>query len=344
MSRPDPVAGLVQRHRRRRFRSVSGQRPGGAEAGPRIAAGPRAAAGLQAALGPPHAGAAAPGPGAALLVASAEAAFRELSDCVEQTLTRPARPSVLTAAAESLTPGEVVSNAAVLLFGGIETTEGMICNAVWFLLRDAAALRAVLADRQLVGNVVEESLRLEPAAAVVDRYACAAISLGEASIRQGDLVTVSLAGANRDPAVFPDPDRFDPHRENARRNWAFATGPHFCIGAELARTEATAAVAALLDQLPGLHLDPDRPAAPGAWCSASRRRCTSAGPPDRRSHTAAKNGSATPRNSAVLSIIVQCPQPPIRCSLQSGSRSIMTPEEDRHGTTRSSRPCTSSTG
>ncbi len=215
------------------------------------------------ALGPPeHAGAAAPGPGAALLVASAEAAFRELSDCVEQTLTRPARPSVLTAAAESLTPGEVVSNAAVLLFGGIETTEGMICNAVWFLLRDAAALRAVLADRQLVGNVVEESLRLEPAAAVVDRYACAAISLGEASIRQGDLVTVSLAGANRDPAVFPDPDRFDPHRENARRNWAFATGPHFCIGAELARTEATAAVAALLDQLPGLHLDPDRPAAP----------------------------------------------------------------------------------
>ena len=215
------------------------------------------------ALGRPEpAGAAAPGPDTALLVAAAEAAFRELRACVEQTLTRPARPSVLTAAAKALAPDEVVSNAAVLLFGGIETTEGMICNAVWFLLRDAAALRAVLADRQLVRNVIEESLRLEPAAAVVDRYAAADVSLGGARIREGDLVTVSLAGANRDPAVFPDPDRFDPRRENARRNWAFAAGPHFCIGAELARTEATTAVSALLDQLPGLHLDPDRPTTP----------------------------------------------------------------------------------
>lgn len=101
-----------------------------------------------------------------------------------------------------------------------------------------------------------------PAAAVVDRYATAEVVLGAATIRPGDLVTVSLAGANRDPVSFAEPDRFDVHRANARQHLAFAVGPHFCVGAQLARLEATAAIATLLHQLPGLHLDPARPSAP----------------------------------------------------------------------------------
>ena len=88
------------------------------------------------------------------------------------------------------------------------------------------------------------------------------IQIGGAAIRRGDLVTVSLAGAGRDPAVFPDPDRFDVRRENARLHLAFARGPHFCLGAHLARLEAQAAVRALLRSLPGLRLDPERPSAP----------------------------------------------------------------------------------
>ena len=196
------------------------------------------------------------------IVRAAEAAFAELSASVTAALARRGDRSVLTEAAESLPLAEVVSNAAVLLFGGIETTEGMIGNAVWYLLRDPDAVREVNADRTLVDAVVEESLRLEPAAAVVDRYATADITLGTASIRRGDLVTVSLAGANRDPQVFADPDRFDLHRPNGSRHWAFAVGPHFCIGAQLARLEATAAVGALLEQLPGLRLDPGRPSSP----------------------------------------------------------------------------------
>jgi cytochrome P450 len=148
-----------------------------------------------------------------------------------------------------------VSNAAVLMFGGIETTEGMICNTVLHLLRHPAQLAGVIADPRLAANAVEESLRLEPAAAVVDRYATADVALADAPIRRGDLVTVSLAGANRDPAVFADPDRFDVRRANARQNLAFAHGPHFCLGAQLARAETRAAMAALL-QLPGLRLDP----------------------------------------------------------------------------------------
>jgi cytochrome P450 len=73
---------------------------------------------------------------------------------------------------------------------------------------------------------------------------------------------VSLAGANRDPAVFTDPDRFDIHRPGSRQHLAFAVGPHFCVGAELARSEAAAAAGQLLDRLPGIRLDPSRPARP----------------------------------------------------------------------------------
>jgi cytochrome P450 len=73
---------------------------------------------------------------------------------------------------------------------------------------------------------------------------------------------VSLAGANRDPAVFPEPDRYDIRRPNAARHLAFARGPHFCLGAHLARLEAITAVAALLGGLPGLRLDPGQSPAP----------------------------------------------------------------------------------
>jgi cytochrome P450 len=102
--------------------------------------------------------------------------------------------------------------------------------------------------------------------AIVDRYATRDVELGDArlggaAISPGDLVSVSLAGAGRDPAVFTDPDRFDVRRDNARQNLAFARGPHFCLGMHLARLEARAALTAAFSQLPGLRLDPDHRAA-----------------------------------------------------------------------------------
>ena len=164
--------------------------------------------------------------------------------------------SVLTAAADGgLGTSEVVSNAAVLMFGGIETTEGMICNAMLHLLSHPDQARQLMAEPGLVENAIEESLRLEPAAAVLDRYATADVRIGAAAIRRGDLVTVSLAGANRDPAFFTDPDTFDVRRANAKQNLAFARGPHFCIGAHLARLETRTAIVELLDRLPGLRID-----------------------------------------------------------------------------------------
>jgi cytochrome P450 len=165
-------------------------------------------------------------------------------------------------AAGGLSLDEVSSNAAVLLFGGIETTEGMICNALLHLLSNLGELELVRADPALLPGAIEESLRLEPAAASIDRYATRDVELGGAHIARGDLVTISLAAANRDPATFPNPDRFDVRRENAARHIAFAGGPHVCLGMHLARLEAHTALAQLLDRLPDLRLDPDRPSAP----------------------------------------------------------------------------------
>jgi cytochrome P450 len=80
------------------------------------------------------------------------------------------------------------------------------------------------------------------------------VELAGADIATGDLVTVSLAGANRDPAVFTEPDRFLPGRENARLQVAFAHGPHVCVGLHLARLEAQVALERLLGRLAGLRL------------------------------------------------------------------------------------------
>ena len=190
------------------------------------------------------------------------AAYAELRAAVENTVADRGSSSLLVSAAERLALPEVASNAAVLMFGGIETTEAMITNALLHLLRHPDQLALVLGDFELLDGAIEESLRLEPGAAVVDRYAVCDIALGPATVRRGDLVTVSLAGANRDPAVFPDPDRFDVRRENARLQLAFAHGPHHCIAAHLARLETRIALQRLLERLPALRLDPDRPAAP----------------------------------------------------------------------------------
>ena len=192
-------------------------------------------------------------------------AFAALRAAVKRTLDATNDPSLLGAAARApqrLSPDEVASNAAVLMFGGIDTTEGMILNAVRHLLDDPGTLPVLRDQPDLLPNAIEESIRLEPAAAVVDRYATRNVELGDAQIRRGELVSVSIAAANRDPIVFSDPDRFDIRRANAKLNLAFAQGPHFCLGAQLARTETTIAVARLLDGLPGLRLDPDHPNAP----------------------------------------------------------------------------------
>jgi cytochrome P450 len=196
------------------------------------------------------------------LPASGEQAFGALRERLIEVIGSSEESSLLAQVAgdSALTDDQIVSNAAVLLFGGIETTEGMIANAALALLQRPEQMTAVRADPGLINAAIEESLRLEPAAAVVDRYAAADVELAGARIARGDLVRVSIAAANRDPAVFADPDGFDLARRNATRHLAFAHGPHVCVGVHLARLEARTALASLLRRFPELRLDPARPA------------------------------------------------------------------------------------
>lgn len=188
--------------------------------------------------------------------ASGLAAFDELHGAVTANLDSS---PLLSAVHDSgdLSNDEIVSNVAVLLFGGIVTSESTTALALHFLLADPGLLDRVRADDALVARVVDETLRLEPSAAVVDRYATHRVELGEASIEKGELVRVSLAAANRDPTVFTDPDRLDTGRPNGQQHLAFARGPHVCLGIHVARLEAAVAAEAALTGLPGLRPDPE---------------------------------------------------------------------------------------
>ncbi len=185
---------------------------------------------------------------------TARAAVDDLARTVDATVGRGG--GVLAGATDTLTSAEIASNAAVMLFGGIETSEGMTASLFWHLLSDPRQLDAVRRDRTSGARAVEESLRLEPAASRVDRYATADTELQGARIRRGDLVIVSLTAANRDPAAFTDPDRFDLTRTDSKSHVAFAYGPHACVGVHLARLETLAALDAVLDGWPDVRMDP----------------------------------------------------------------------------------------
>lgn len=161
---------------------------------------------------------------------------------------------LLAAAGETLTEAEIVSNTAVMLFGGVETSEGATAIAFHHLLSHPEQLELVLADPELLSRAVDESLRLEPSVVQLDRFATRGTTLGGVDIAAGDFVMVSISGANRDPDAYPEPDRFDVRRSNARSHLAFAQGPHHCVGLHLARAETRAALATALVRLPGLRL------------------------------------------------------------------------------------------
>jgi cytochrome P450 len=126
------------------------------------------------------------------------------------------------------------------------------------LLTHPEQLEALRNDRSLVPRAVDELLRWDGPLTVLTRQAMKDVELDGVRIGKGTKIDVVIGSANRDPARFTDPDRFDIHR-NQGRNMAFAFGPHICLGQHLARLEMTRAVNALLDRLPNLRLDPDYP-------------------------------------------------------------------------------------
>ncbi|MGW7043572.1 cytochrome P450 family protein [Streptomyces avermitilis] len=158
----------------------------------------------------------------------------------------------------ALSADELLGMAFLLLVAGHETTANLISSAVFLLLRHPDQLAALRADPALMTGAVEETLRYEPPAlAVAYRYAAERLTLGGVDIPQGDPLVLSVAAANRDPAHFTDPDRFDIRRDPATTaaHLSFGHGIHHCLGAPLARLEAAIALHTLLRRCPDLRLD-----------------------------------------------------------------------------------------
>jgi cytochrome P450 len=126
------------------------------------------------------------------------------------------------------------------------------------LLEHPDQLDAIRADRKLIPAAIEEALRWDGPVAVQLRMAKQDVVLGGVEIPAGSLLDVVAGAANRDPAIFPNPDRFDIFRER-KAHFSFSRGPHICVGQHLARVEMTRALHAVLDNLPNLRFDPDKP-------------------------------------------------------------------------------------
>lgn len=166
---------------------------------------------------------------------------------------------------DRLADEEIIANALIVLFGGIETTESTVLNVLWTLLQHPEALASVRRDRTLVPAALEEAMRWEPAVQSCTRWVSVRMVMHDVTLEAGDAVQCMLGAANRDPAYFVDPDRYDIHRSNADDHLSFGAGRHFCFGAALARAEVAVVVEALLDRFPGLRADPDRPSAPEGY-------------------------------------------------------------------------------
>ena len=147
-----------------------------------------------------------------------------------------------------LSEAELLSTSILLLVAGHETTVGLISNAVLALLRHPDQLAALRADPGLADGTVEETLRYDPPVQLPARIARSPIRIGEVEAQDGGVILLMLAATGRDPDVFPEPDRFDITRA-AGGHLAFAAGPHFCLGAPLARLEASIALTAFADRV-----------------------------------------------------------------------------------------------
>jgi cytochrome P450 len=192
---------------------------------------------------------------AAARAAAEFAAF--LRGYVEERRARPADDLIthLIAAeeeGEKLTTDELITTCILLLNAGHEATVHTLGNGVKTLLEQGTGPAALAPDR--IEGTVEEILRFDPPLHLFTRYAYEPVEVAGHRFARGDQVALMLAAANRDPAVWQAPERFDPARRAPRANLAFGAGLHFCVGAPLARLELRLALAALFARCPGLDL------------------------------------------------------------------------------------------
>ena len=149
---------------------------------------------------------------------------------------------------------ELASVGLLVLGAGFETTVNLIGNAVVQLDAHPDQLDIARERPELWPNVIEEVLRYDSPVQMTLRSAYADVDVGGHTVAKGEPVVVFLGGANRDPEVFADPQRFDVTRENAHEHMAFSSGIHYCLGAGLARLEGAVAVRTLYERFPDLRV------------------------------------------------------------------------------------------
>jgi unspecific monooxygenase len=167
--------------------------------------------------------------------------------------------------AARLTEDEVVASAVLLLNAGHEASVNVFGNGLVAMLRSG-----VRPTSEQVPTCVEEMLRFDSALQLFERTATQPVTLGDVTVQEGQKVAVLLGAANRDPAVFEDPDTFRPDRD-PNPHLAFGAGLHFCVGAPLARVELVESLALLLRRMPELHLV-DEPEPRGTFVLRGFRR------------------------------------------------------------------------
>jgi pimeloyl-[acyl-carrier protein] synthase len=150
---------------------------------------------------------------------------------------------------ELLSEDELIATCILLLIAGNETTTNLIGSGMYTLLEYPDERRRLQADPSLLASGIEEMLRFEPPAQMTSRIVAEDIELRGMRFEPGQVVLTALAAANRDPEVFPDPDRFDVTRQ-PNRHLAFGHGIHYCLGAPLAVVEARIAFESLLRRVP----------------------------------------------------------------------------------------------
>jgi cytochrome P450 len=194
----------------------------------------------------------------AYCVRSSNALSAYMRDLIQRRRAEPQDDLVsdmvqLQAEGAPLTEGEISNNLQGLLIGGNLTTTDLIGNAVWLLLKHPEELAKLKADPSLINSCVEEVLRYESPVDITGRIAPRDMDVGGCPIKQTQSMFLSLRGANRDPATFHEPHRFDISRKDAP-HVAFGGGLHLCIGSPLARLEAQVAIAMIFERFPNLRL------------------------------------------------------------------------------------------
>ncbi|RZS44666.1 hypothetical protein EV193_101542 [Herbihabitans rhizosphaerae] len=154
---------------------------------------------------------------------------------------------------DKITADELLSTCQLLLIAGFETTVNLIGNAVFHLGRNPAQWALLRERPELAAGAVEETLRYEPPVPITGRVSQTEVELAGERLPADTPVLTMLATANRDSSVYPEPDRFDITREGGPEHFAFSSGVHYCLGAQLARIEGEIALRALAERFPDLR-------------------------------------------------------------------------------------------